>query len=222
MHQILTNEIFVTQVYTVNDESRHLLIHNVPAIAVTAELEALCQRFGSLEHLKRLADYPTDKFCEVYYAKFHAVQSARFAKIHIDDRSFFGGVLHVCYAPELETLQDTRDKLAARKREILQRLAYPTKRFQPMGEKPHCDDSCQSSSRWQPVGTTSEPAAAVKAVSVSTQPAPVAAARGGSGAENFSGRQKPTPTNRIVYHQRNKKEGQLNIQPLTKKTRKTD
>lgn len=46
----------------------------------------------------------------------------RFAKHMIDDKSFFGGVLHVCYAPELETITETRHKLDERKHEVLKRI----------------------------------------------------------------------------------------------------
>lgn len=83
------------QVYTVSDESQHLLIHGVPAISVTAELENLCSTFGSIEFLRHVPDYPAEKFCEVYHVKFHTFQSARFAKRKMDDRSFYGGVLQV-------------------------------------------------------------------------------------------------------------------------------
>ncbi|KAK4035836.1 RNA-binding protein 48 [Daphnia magna] len=114
-----------TKVYSVMDESKYLLIHRVPAIAVTAELETLCQRYGSIEYLHNVPGYPADKFCEVYQVKFHTIQSARFAKRKMDDKSFYGGILHVCYAPELETLDDTRCKLLSRKQEICHKLKPP-------------------------------------------------------------------------------------------------
>ncbi|KAI9552123.1 hypothetical protein GHT06_022460 [Daphnia sinensis] len=110
------------KVYSVMDESKYLLIHRVPAIAVTAELETLCQRYGSIEFLHNVPGYPTDKFCEVYQVKFHTIQSARYAKRKMDDKSFYGGILHVCYAPELETLDDTRCKLLSRRQEICHKL----------------------------------------------------------------------------------------------------
>ena len=47
----------------------------------------------------------------------------RFAKHMIDDKSFFGGILHVCYAPELETISETRHKLDQRRHEVLKRLS---------------------------------------------------------------------------------------------------
>ena len=42
----------------------------------------------------------------------------RFAKKKLDDWSFYGGVLHVCYATELESVEETREKLQQRRRVI--------------------------------------------------------------------------------------------------------
>lgn len=39
----------------------------------------------------------------------------RIAKKKMDEQSFFGGLLHVCYAPEFETVEETRKKLEERK-----------------------------------------------------------------------------------------------------------
>lgn len=36
----------------------------------------------------------------------------------MDEKSFFGGLLHVCYAPEYETVEDTRLKLQDRRRYV--------------------------------------------------------------------------------------------------------
>lgn len=33
----------------------------------------------------------------------------------MDEKSFYGGVLHVCYVPEYETVEDTRLKLQDRR-----------------------------------------------------------------------------------------------------------
>ncbi|KAM7384164.1 hypothetical protein PAMA_011488 [Pampus argenteus] len=43
----------------------------------------------------------------------------RAAKRHMDEKSFYGGVLHVCYVPEYETVEDTRLKLQDRRRYIV-------------------------------------------------------------------------------------------------------
>lgn len=37
----------------------------------------------------------------------------------MDEKSFYGGVLHVCYVPEHETVEDTRLKLQDRKRYVI-------------------------------------------------------------------------------------------------------
>lgn len=37
----------------------------------------------------------------------------------MDEKSFYGGVLHVCYVPEYETVEDTRLKLQDRKRYVI-------------------------------------------------------------------------------------------------------
>ena len=42
----------------------------------------------------------------------------RIAKNKLDNSSFFGGILHVCYAPEFETVDDTREKLQQRRKII--------------------------------------------------------------------------------------------------------
>lgn len=43
----------------------------------------------------------------------------RAAKRHMDEKSFYGGVLHVCYVPEYETVEDTRLKLQDRRGYIM-------------------------------------------------------------------------------------------------------
>lgn len=43
----------------------------------------------------------------------------RAAKRHMDEKSFYGGVLHVCYVPEYETVEDARLKLQDRRRYVI-------------------------------------------------------------------------------------------------------
>lgn len=40
----------------------------------------------------------------------------------MDDYEFCGGKLHICYAPEYETIDDTRVKLEDRRRAVARRL----------------------------------------------------------------------------------------------------
>lgn len=40
----------------------------------------------------------------------------------MDTKNFFGGILHVCYAPELETIEQTRAKLQMRITEVTKHI----------------------------------------------------------------------------------------------------
>ncbi|KAJ8273321.1 hypothetical protein GJAV_G00100250 [Gymnothorax javanicus] len=106
------------KVYTINLESRFLLVQGVPAIGVMTELVQLCALYGAIEEYRVLDEYPAEEFTEVYLIKFQKLQSAKVAKRNLDERSFYGGLLHVCYAPENETVEDTRQKLHERRRYV--------------------------------------------------------------------------------------------------------
>ncbi|NWJ00150.1 RBM48 protein, partial [Crypturellus undulatus] len=106
------------QVYTINLESRYLLVQGVPALGVMRELVEQFALYGAIEEYHALDEYPAEPFTEVYLIKFQKVQCARVAKKKMDERSFFGSLLHVCYAPEFETVQETREKLQDRRKYI--------------------------------------------------------------------------------------------------------
>ncbi|XP_062035068.1 RNA-binding protein 48-like [Lepus europaeus] len=103
------------KVYTINLESRYLLVQGVPALGAMRELVERFALYGAIEQYNALDEYPAEEFTEVYLIKFLHLHSARTAKRKMDEQSFFGGLLHVCYAPEFETVEETRRKLAARK-----------------------------------------------------------------------------------------------------------
>ncbi|NXD92852.1 RBM48 protein, partial [Chaetorhynchus papuensis] len=105
-------------VYTINLESRYLLIQGVPALGVMKELVEQFALYGAIEEYHALDEYPAEQFTEVYLIKFKKLQCARVAKKKMDERSFFGSLLHVCYAPEFETVQETREKLQDRRKYI--------------------------------------------------------------------------------------------------------
>ncbi|XP_041366432.1 RNA-binding protein 48-like [Gigantopelta aegis] len=106
------------KVYTVNHESHYVLVQGVPAVGASHELVKLFALYGAIDEYRILDDYPSEDFTEVYLICFKKIQSARFAKKKLDDYSFFGGVLHVCYAPEYETVEETRQKLQDRRKVI--------------------------------------------------------------------------------------------------------
>ncbi|XP_008072032.1 RNA-binding protein 48 isoform X1 [Carlito syrichta] len=103
------------KVYTINLESQYLLIQGVPAVGAMKELVERFALYGAIEQYNALDEYPAEDFTEVYLIKFVNLQSARTAKRKMDEQSFFGGLLHVCYAPEFETVEETRKKLEERK-----------------------------------------------------------------------------------------------------------
>ncbi|KAI4584700.1 hypothetical protein MJG53_006234 [Ovis ammon polii x Ovis aries] len=102
------------KVYTINLESWYLLIQGVPAVGAMKELVERFALYGAIEQYNALDEYPAEDFTEVYLIKFLNLQSARMAKRKMDEQSFFGGLLHVCYAPEFETVEETRKKLQER------------------------------------------------------------------------------------------------------------
>ncbi|XP_035688864.1 RNA-binding protein 48-like [Branchiostoma floridae] len=103
------------KVYTVNQESRYLLVQGVPAIGVSEDLVKRFALYGAVQEYRILHEYPAEEFTQAYWVKFDRLQAARVAKRKLDEYSFFGGVLHVSYAPEFETVQDTREKLGERR-----------------------------------------------------------------------------------------------------------
>ncbi|CAL9691393.1 unnamed protein product [Knipowitschia caucasica] len=112
------------KVYTINLESCYVMVQGVPAIGVMKELIQLCALYGTVEEYRPLDEYPAEEFTEVYLIKFQKIVSARAAKRRIDGKSFYGGILHVCYVPEYETVEDTRHKLRDRKNYIMKTLHY--------------------------------------------------------------------------------------------------
>ncbi|XP_044179793.1 uncharacterized protein LOC114955329 [Acropora millepora] len=104
------------KVYTINLESKYILVQGVPAVGASKELVELFALYGAISHY--WMTYPAEPFTEVYWIKFQRISSARVAKKRLDNRSFFGGILHVCYAPEFETVEDTREKLQERRKVI--------------------------------------------------------------------------------------------------------
>ncbi|NXY88447.1 RBM48 protein, partial [Alcedo cyanopectus] len=123
------------KVYTINLESQYLLIQGVPALGVMKELVEQFALYGAIEEYHALDEYPAEQFTEVYLIKFQKLHCARVAKRKMDERSFFGSLLHVCYAPEFESVQETREKLQDRRKYIAkatnQRDHFVVKKVEP-------------------------------------------------------------------------------------------
>uniref|UniRef100_A0A8C3QRC6 RNA-binding protein 48 n=1 Tax=Cyanoderma ruficeps TaxID=181631 RepID=A0A8C3QRC6_9PASS len=158
------------KVYTINLESRYLLIQGVPALGVMKELVEQFALYGAIEEYHPLDEYPAEQFTEVYLIKFKKLQCARVAKKKMDERSFFGSLLHVCYAPEFETVQETREKLQDRRKYIakatnqrdgfvLKKVEGPKKTASKNSEHdcPWSTSESQVATNWDPSYFTSSP-----------------------------------------------------------------
>ncbi|XP_011310531.1 RNA-binding protein 48 [Fopius arisanus] len=115
-------KLTAVKVYTVNDESVHLIVCGVPKINLGEEIKKLFAPYGDIKTCELLVEYPCEEFTESFHVQFERIQSARIAKRLVDNKNFFGGILHVCYAPELESLAETRRKLIQRQKDIIFRI----------------------------------------------------------------------------------------------------
>ncbi|XP_031630076.1 RNA-binding protein 48 isoform X2 [Contarinia nasturtii] len=127
-------KLTAVKVYTVVNESKHLMVFGVPRINLYQEIKQLFAKHGKLTEVKRVTDelkandtVQIEQFTDCYYVKYEKVHQARLAKARIDRKNFYGGILHVSYAPEYETVSDVREKLKYRKQDVLYRLKQNTR-----------------------------------------------------------------------------------------------
>ncbi|KAG2186804.1 hypothetical protein INT44_003030 [Umbelopsis vinacea] len=102
-------------VYTILQESFYLIFDQVPPYHLENELVRQCSMLGKVLEHSQLQDHPnaTDLY-NVFLIKMDTIASARKVKRKLDDTVFYGGQIRVYYAPERESVQDTRDKLNER------------------------------------------------------------------------------------------------------------
>ncbi|CAG9790691.1 unnamed protein product [Diatraea saccharalis] len=122
LNELIKFYVFNFQVYTVNDESNHLLIFGVPSLNLRQEAKTMFLKFGKLLQFSITKEHAAEDFTETYHAVYEKIQSARLAKKFTDTKNFYGGCLHVCYAPEFETVDETRNKLLQRRQDVHFRL----------------------------------------------------------------------------------------------------
>ncbi|XP_071451255.1 uncharacterized protein [Hetaerina americana] len=115
-------KLTAVKVYTVNDESPHILVFGVPSLGLQDDLKRVSSKFGDIKSLVVVPGYSSEDFTETYHIQYSRIQAARHAKRRLDGLSFYGGVLHVCYAPEMETVSETRAKLIQRRKDVACRI----------------------------------------------------------------------------------------------------
>ncbi|XP_044490514.1 RNA-binding protein 48-like [Mangifera indica] len=116
------DETPAVRVYTVCDESRYLIVRNVPALGCGDDLMKLFANYGDIDECKPMDAEDCEAFTDVYFVKFHRFSNARFAKRKLDKFVFLGNRLEVSYAPHFESVDDTKDKLENRRKDVLARL----------------------------------------------------------------------------------------------------
>ncbi|CAB3234702.1 unnamed protein product [Arctia plantaginis] len=114
-------KLTAVKVYTINNESKHLLIFGVPSLNLRQETKALFMKFGKILQFNK-TDYPSEQFTETFHAVYDTINSARIAKKMLDTKNYYGGNLHICYAPEMETVEDVREKMLLRRKQVIGRL----------------------------------------------------------------------------------------------------
>lgn len=129
------------RVFTINSESRYVLVRNIPALGVIDDLLKRLSLYGKVceyRILDHADDLPSDdddntdnaerrrddddRFTDTVWVQYETVNNARHAKVRAVQKPFFGSMLHIAYAPQFESREDTMLKLTQR-RELLQRRA---------------------------------------------------------------------------------------------------
>ena len=107
------------RVYTVAQESVNLLVFQVPSFASESDLVQLLRPFGEIHCCRKVSDhYEHESFTDVYHVKHVELKSSRAMKKKCDEISLLGSHLHVQYAPELESLQETQQKFLQRGEDV--------------------------------------------------------------------------------------------------------
>ena len=110
-------------VYSVAQESVHLLVQNIPIFIKGDDVNQLLTPFGKIILLS-LSNKDEENFCCSYHVEYESIEISRVAKKNLDDKSFYGEHLHVVYATQYETLQQTEDKIKLRKDTVLEALGH--------------------------------------------------------------------------------------------------
>ncbi|KAG7610555.1 Pentatricopeptide repeat [Arabidopsis suecica] len=110
--------LFSSVLPSVCDESRYMIVRNVPALGCGDDLMRLFMTYGEVEECKPMDAEDCAEFTDVYWIKFRLITNER----KLDESSFLGNRLQISYAPEYESVSDTKEKLETRRKEVLARL----------------------------------------------------------------------------------------------------
>ncbi|KAI8801278.1 P-loop containing nucleoside triphosphate hydrolase protein [Cladochytrium replicatum] len=108
----------VPRAYSIAQESRYLVIENVPAFRNTDELLKLFALYGTIEEYHFLDHLAPDLHTDVYLLKFESIAAARVAKRKLDGNIFFASPIVVKYGTEYESVDDLRAKIQQRRLDV--------------------------------------------------------------------------------------------------------
>ncbi|KAI2810170.1 RNA-binding protein 48 [Blomia tropicalis] len=114
------------KVFTIADESVYILVQNVPllnGVNIKNDLEIICSRFGVLDSIEPVKYETKEAFCQTFLVKYVRLVDAIRAKKSLDDHIFLGSSLHICYAPEFESVEETLAKVNSRQRYVHIKMA---------------------------------------------------------------------------------------------------
>ncbi|KAI9301596.1 hypothetical protein BJ944DRAFT_271256 [Cunninghamella echinulata] len=124
------------KVYTVAQESQHIIIKNIPALsgeeAIIQDLLKQCGLYGDIIEWKLLEKQKDqDPFTNILYVHYSNIDQGRLAKNKLSGHIFYASRLQVNYAPEHDSVDDIRLKIQNRQISVykrLQQLAKETNR----------------------------------------------------------------------------------------------
>lgn len=96
----------------------------MPKINLQQELKQRLLKFGKFYHVRNVTtdilakQMDVEQFTEVFWVKFQRIYDARKCKRFLDAKEFYGGILHISYAPEHESQDELKNKLNQRMLEI--------------------------------------------------------------------------------------------------------
>jgi len=88
------NKDISTKVYTITNESKFLIVANVP-LGNIKEIVQLCSSFGEIDEYRLLDEDNPDPYTDDVRFNFKSLDSARAAKLELNKSSFIGHVLSV-------------------------------------------------------------------------------------------------------------------------------
>jgi hypothetical protein len=117
-------------VYTIAQESRHLLVTNIPALSgdqesIIQDLVTKCGQYGTVETWRLLDDnkHDTGSFTlPPLLVTLATIDEARWMKRRMDDKVFYANLLQVAYAPDYDSVADLRAKVANRHLRVYKHL----------------------------------------------------------------------------------------------------